>query len=220
MAAGHFARAAELYPETKGVGDFRIAEALSFVHAGDLAAAERVLDAWERSLPAGTPVPDRSTLHAVRAICLAVSGRVADAAAELARGAFPPGSPGAEEADANWAFISRTLNAALAFRSGKGTDAEAAALRVPWPGPDQAGMGYYPARDDYRVFLAESLAAAGRRGEAAELIDSILAKNPRCRPALEARSRLTGEASAALTLPAPAVARAAGTADAHPAPAR
>ncbi len=216
-AARHYARAAELVPGGKGSVDFRLAEVLSTIHAGDRAAAHRLLDTWGTSLPVGAGPRDAVELRVVRAILLVSEERIPEAEREVALTAPVASSPGTpDDGLAAWEYVHGSLRAAIALRCGRGTDSDVAAVRRPWP-PDResmSGISYFPGKETFRVFLAESLAAAGRRGEALEVVGEILAGSPRCRPAIEARSRLTGEASAALTLAAP------GASDARNAPAR
>lgn len=212
-AAGHYRHAADLSPDAGSAGEFRIARALSLLYGGNPRAAIDVIDEWQATLRPGATARERAHVLLVRAVVLASAGQLAEAEREVAReDLFPPvsgpeggGDPKvSKEGLADWDYFASSARAAIALRAGRGGDAEAALARRPWPGSRTLGsdQSYFPGRACFRSFLAESLAAAGRRGEAQGVIGEVLAASPACRPALEARARLTGETVAATVLPA------------------
>ena len=198
-AAGLYRKAASLSDEAGAKAQFVVAEVLCTAESGDRAGALAILDA--SPILSGEPT---ERTQGVREVALLIRGLIAGEGMAPPSPAPPsPAEPG-KEADAAARHLAlRLVQAGEAARKG---DLEPARTLVAGELPAWAArhgeFGYYPHFPMLWTRLADRLGQAGERGEAAEILKAVLAKNPRFQPALDARGRIRGEAGAA-TVPAP-----------------
>jgi tetratricopeptide (TPR) repeat protein len=196
-AAALYRRAAQLSDDASSSAHFVLAEALCTLETGKRADALAILDA--NPVLAGEPTERTKSVWEIAQ--LVRSGIAGEGASALVPN--PPAEPGkggdAVVRDLAFALV-RAIEAA---RKGDVVPAQPLVARdLPAWLARHGEFSYYPYFPMLWTRLADRLGQAGERGEAAEILKAVLARNPRFQPALDARGRIRGEAGAA-TAPAP-----------------
>ncbi len=195
-AANFFRRALEMSESWKETQMFAGAAATALLDAGRPDDALALLDEAAATQPAMSPKEEfffRYQVVRSRAVVFALTGRVAESEAELARLPAAPEDLDAKDKEA----LGRGLLGYRAALAGAKGDLEEAvrslrAFLAEDKVRDAGDFPFYPSTFRLRVRLADALVTLGRPDEAREELQPVLAINPRFAPALGVIARIEG----------------------------